>query len=156
MPNITPPVAEGKIAFTTRDELGEAMATVLAKGGLSAFPTIQPKTDRNIVLLTAGETNSLVDSVGAINRGRETDIPIAYLEPREWIETEAKDDEGGKTKAWFEARLVFTQGVCNGDAAAMDPALEIFLGRRPETGNEAVERIVKSDPGYTWHQNHNR
>ena len=51
---------------------------------------------------------------------------------------------------------MFTQGVCEGDAALVDPALETLLGRRPETGKEAVERLVRGEGGYTWHQNHAR
>ena len=98
----------------------------------------------------------MVDLVDAINAGRKTNVPVEYLEPEDWIEACAKDDEGGKGRAWFEARLVFAQGVCDGDAALVDTALETLLGRRPETGKEAVERLVREDPGYTWHQNHAR
>ena len=156
MPRVTPPVTEGNIAFASRDELGEAMATIFAKG-LDAFPSIKPQTDKNIILLTGPKAESLVNLVGqGINRARTNDIPVEYLEPQDWIEACAKDDEGGKPRAWFEARLVFQQGVCDGDAELVDPSLETVLGRRPETGTETVERLVRENPGYTWHQNHNR
>lgn len=155
LPRVEPPVSESRIAWTSRDELGEAMATLLA-GGLDAFPSIEPKTEKNIILLTGGETDSLTSLVEAINRARGTDIPIEVLEPEEWIEACTKDDEGGKPRAWFEARLVFTQGVCDGDAAVTDPAMEVLLGRKPETGPLAVERLLKEDPEYKWHQNHVR
>ena len=155
LPEITPPVTESKIAFASRDELGEAMATLLARG-LQDFPSIKPQTDKNIILLTGPKAESLVDLVGAINRGRKTDIAVEYLQPREWIETCAKHDEGGKGQGWFEARLVFTQGVCNGDAELVDPALMTLLGRRPESGTESVERLVRENRDYTWHQNHAR
>ena len=155
LPTITPPINQSKIAFTSRDELGEAMATIFARG-LSAYPNIKPRTEKNIILLTGPKAESLVDLVEAINRGRRTNIPIGYLEPQEWVDACAKDDDGGKARAWFEARLVFTQGVCDGDAELVDPALETLLGRRPETGTETVEKLVREDPGYTWHQNHNQ
>lgn len=155
LPNVDPPVSESRIAFTSRDELGEAMATIFAKG-LEAFPSVKPKTEKNILLLTGPKAESLVDLVDAINAGRKTNIPLEYLEPSHWIEACAEDDVGGKGKAWFEARLVFTQGVCDGDAALVDPALETILGRRPETGKESVERLVRENPEYTWHQNHAR
>ena len=133
-PELTPPVSESKLAFTSRDELGEAIATLLAKG-LEAFPSIRPQTAKNIILLTGPKGESLVDLVGAINRGRGTDIPVTIMEPQAWIEECAKDDEGAKGRAWFEARLVFTQGVCNGDAEVVDAALETVLGRKPEMGD---------------------
>jgi hypothetical protein len=155
LPKVNPAVTESRLAFTSRDELGEAMATLFAKG-LSSFPAIKPQTDKNIILLTGPKAESLVDLVGAINRGRSTDIPVKYLDPEEWIDTCTATDEGNKARAWFEARLVFTQGVCDGDAKVVDPALETLLGRKPETGTQSVERMVRQNPGYTWHQNHNR
>ncbi|KAK3707621.1 hypothetical protein LTR37_011969 [Vermiconidia calcicola] len=155
LPEMTPPVAEGKIAFASRDELGEATATLLAKGH-DAFPAIKPRTEKNIILLTGPKAESRLELVSAINRGRNTNIAVKYLEPTDWVEECTKDDEGGKPRAWFEARVVFTQGVCDGDAELVDPAFETLLGRRPETGTETVERLVKEDSGYTWHQNHAR
>lgn len=155
LPKTTPAVTESRIAFATRSELGEAVANLFAKG-LSSYPSIQPKTEKNILLLTGPKSESLVSLVSAINAGRGTNIPVEYLDPEDWVEAEAKDDVGGKGKAWFEARLVFTQGVCDGDAELVDPALETLLGRRPETGTEAVERFVREDREYTWHQNHAR
>lgn len=158
LPSVQPPVEQSRIAFTSRDELGEGIATLLAKG-LQTFPHIVPHTEKNIVLLTAGETNSLTDLVGAIQRGQERDLSFEILPPEQWIEESAKDDRGGKGKAWFEARLVFTRGVCDGDAAVMDSALQTLLGRKPETGVQTVERLVreaiqKGGEGYFWHQNH--
>ena len=94
------------------------MATIFAKG-LDSFPSIKLKTEKNILLLTGPKAESLVDLVDAINNGRKTNVPIEYLEPNAWIEACAKDDVGGKGKPWFEARLVFTQGVCDGDAAVV-------------------------------------
>lgn len=52
LPTITPPLPEGKVAFVTRDELGEAMANMFVKG-FRSFPTVKPQTDKNIVLLTS-------------------------------------------------------------------------------------------------------
>ena len=155
MPNITPSVNEGKAAWTSRDEQGEGIATLLAKG-LSSFPSIKPQTDRNIILLTALTAVPPSALLDAINRARGRDIQMKFLEPQQWIEACATDDEGGKGAAWFEARLIWLQGLANGDSADVDPALETLLGRRPETGPETVEKLVRADPAYTWHQNHNR
>lgn len=94
--------------------------------------------------------------MGAINRGRGTDISGEYLDPEDWIEACARGDEGGKGRGWFEARLGFMRGVAGGDAETVDPALEMLLGRRPEMGTECVERLVREDGGYTWHQNYAR
>ena len=159
LPKVTPPVEESRIAWTSRDELGEGMATLFANG-LEAFPSIKPRTEKNIMLLTGTKTESLVDLVHGINRARGTNIPVEILEPEEWIDACTKEDQakekGGKPRPWFEARLVFTHGVCNGDAAVTDPALQTLLGRMPETGPQTIERLLKANPGYTWHQNHMR
>lgn len=155
LPKVTPSVSDSRVAWTSRDELGEGMATLLAKG-FEAFPSIQPKTEKNTVLLTSEETESLVDLVHAVNRACGTEMPVKIMEPEEWIDACAKDDEGGKPRAWFEARLVFAQGVCDGDAAVTDAALATLLGREPETGRQTVERLLSAEPGYTWHQNHMR
>ena len=153
MPNLTPSVTESKIAFASRDELGEAIATLLAKG-LHTFPTIKPQTEKNIILLSGPQAESLIDLVDAINRGHGTDTAVEYMESEAWISACAENDEGGKDRAWFEARLVFTQGVCDGDAELVTPVLKTLLGRRPASGTEVVERLVREDLGYTWHQNH--
>jgi len=129
------------------------MATLLVKG-LTAFPTIKPQTAKNIVLLTGPVVESAVNFVDAINRARGTEIPVVYLNAEEWIMECAKDDEGGKTEAWFSARLAWMQGVCDGDAATLDPAMEVLLGRRPEAGTDTLVKLLKAIPGYTWHQNY--
>lgn len=152
LPNLTPPVAEGKIAFASRDELGEGIANLLSQG-LGAFPSIKPQTAKNILLLTGPQSESLVDLVPAINRGRGVDVPVRYLDPEEWIDTCASDDVGGKPRLWFEASLSLLRGFIDGDAKLTDPALETLLGRRPETGTETVERLTRAESGYTWHQN---
>ena len=156
MPELDPPVSESMIAFTTRAELGEAMATLLAKG-LEALPKeVQPQGPKHIILLTGPKAESLFDIAGAISRGLGEKVPVWYLQPKEWIEASAKDDVGGKPRAWFESRLDFTRSVIAGDAETVGPALEVLLGRKPETGMEGVERLVREDKGYTWHQNHAR
>ncbi|SMR59804.1 unnamed protein product [Zymoseptoria tritici ST99CH_3D1] len=152
---LKPSVAKGEIAFTSRDDLAEGIAALLAKG-LEAYPSIVPKTEKNIVLLTADSTVSLIDVVDAINGVRGTATPVKYLPPKKWIEASAKEDVGCKGLAWFEARLVVLQGFVNGDAALVDHTLEKMLGRKPETGVQAVERLLKENGEFTWHQNHAR
>jgi len=153
LPNTQPPVSEGRIAFTSRDELGEGMATLMAKG-LDAFPSIKPKTDKNIILLTSQATNTLEDLVHAVSQAKSVETPIEYLEPGDWIVASAKDDVGNKPKTWFEARLVVLQGFNQGQAETIDDALATLLGRTPETGFDAVQRSLREDGGFTWHQNH--
>lgn len=155
LPRVTPSVSECRVAWTSRHELGEAMATLLAKG-FGAFPSIKPQTEKGIVLLTSTKLQSLTDLVDAISAARGAAVPTKIMEPQAWIEACAKDDEGGKPSAWFEARLIFVQGICDGDAATTDPALETLLGRVPETGTQGIRRLLEANPGYTWHQNHMR
>lgn len=153
LPNTQPPVSEGRIAFTSRDELGEGMATLMARG-LDAFPSIKPKTDKNIILLTSQATNTLEDLVHAISQAKGAETPIEYLAPSDWIAACAKDDVGNKPRAWFEARLVVLEGFNQGEAEIVDDALAILLGRTPETGFDGVQRLLRDDGGFTWHQNH--
>lgn len=153
MPNTQPPVSDGRIAFTSRDELGEGIATLMAKG-IDAFPSIKPKTDKNIILLTSQTTNILQDLVYAISQAKGVETPIEYLEPSNWIAASAKGDVGNKPRAWFEARLVVLEGFNQGEAEAVDDALATLLGRTPETGFEGVQRLLREDGEFTWHQNH--
>lgn len=153
LPKTQPPVSKGRIAFTSRNDLGEGIAALLAKG-LKAYPSIQPKTDKRIILLTSKSTPTLEDITQAIDQARGTNTPIEYLEPNEWIAESARDDVGNKPKAWFEARLVVVQGFNQGDAETVDDTLTTLLGRTPESGVEAVRRLLKEDRDFTWHQNH--
>ncbi|KAM0723688.1 hypothetical protein Q7P37_000676 [Cladosporium fusiforme] len=153
LPDMQPPVSQGRVAFTSRDELGEGIAILLAKG-LEAYPSIIPKTDKNIILLTSLETDTLEDLVRAISRARGKYLPVEYLEPNVWIEESTKDDEGCKPRAWFEARLAVLYGFNKGDGEDVDGALAALLGRNPERGADGVERLVREDPEYRWHQNH--
>jgi hypothetical protein len=152
-PITEPPVSEGRVAFTSRDELGEGIAALMAKG-LNAFPSIKPKTDKNILLLTSQATSTLEDLTRAISQARGTDLPIEYLEADEWITESARDDIGRKPKAWFEARLVVVEGFNRGDAEVVDDTLATLLERAPENGFDGILRLLKSDAGFTWHQNH--
>lgn len=148
-----PPVSEGKVAFTSRDELGEGIATLMAKG-LDVFPSIKPRTDKNIVLLTSRDTDALEDLASTISEAKGTKVPVEYLEPEEWITESASDDVGGKSRAWFEMRLAVLDGFNKGEGEIVDGALETLLGREPERGVDGVKRLVHGDSCYTWHQNH--
>lgn len=141
------------MAFTSRDDLGEGIATLMAKG-LSAFPSIKPKTDKNILLLTSQKTDTLESLVHAISQARGTELPIEYLSAGEWITESARDDVGRKPEAWFEARLVVVEGFNQGDAEVRDDSLAILLGRTPEKGFDGVLRLLRDDSEFTWHQNH--
>jgi hypothetical protein len=152
-PITEPPVSEGRVAFTSRDELSEGIAALMAKG-LDAFPSIKPKTDKNILLLTSQATSTLPDLARAISQARGTELPTEYLKADEWITESTRDDVGRKPNAWFEARLVVVEGFNRGDAEVVDDTLATLLGRAPENGFDGVLRLLKSDAGFTWHQNH--
>jgi hypothetical protein len=142
LPKLEPPVSQGKIAFTSRDELGEGIAVLIAKGGPAAFPSIVPRTDKNIILLTGANVDSLEDMAHALVEVQKvTELPVEWLEADQWIEASAKDDVGGKQRGWFEARLKVFEGFCKGEAEVVDSALEVLLGRRPERGVDGVRRL---------------
>jgi hypothetical protein len=154
LPTLQPPVSQGKIAFTSRDEIGEGIAVLIAEGGPAAFPSIVPKTDKNILLLTSTDVDTLEDIVHALSEVKGEELPIEWLEPEQWIEESAKDDVGGKPRGWFEARLKVVEGFNQGEAEVVDSALGTLLGRKPERGVDGVRRLVGGDGGFTWHQNH--
>ena len=144
-------VDEGLVAFTSRDELGEGIATLLAKG----LGGIEVHGESRIVLLTSQKTFSLVDLVDGIRNATGKELAVKYLEPEEWITACSENDLGGKGRAWFGDRLFFMQGVAEGDAASTSDVLTTLLGREPEGGVEGVERLVRESGGeYYWHQNH--
>lgn len=152
LPKLTPPVSKGQLALTSREELGEGMASLFS-AGIEAYPSIKPRGERRIVLLTAAETGTFVDIADAINSTRSIKQPVEYLEPVDWVEAAAKDDLGGMSKAWFESRLIWFQEMCDGALETTDAALETLLGRRPVSGVELVKQLVGGDGQYTWHQN---
>jgi len=127
---------------------------LIAKGGPAAFPSITPKTSKNILLLTSADVDTLEDVVRALADVKGTELPIEWLEPEQWIEASARDDVGGKQRGWFEARLRVLEGFNEGEAEVVDSALGVLLGRRPERGVDGVGRLVGGDGGFTWHQNH--
>lgn len=162
LPALSPPVTAARVAFTSRDDLGEAMATILAHsqtGTLaSSFPSIKPQGQKKILLLTGPEAQTFPDLVGAIDQTRPSHpkLETEFVEPQDLVQISARDDQGGKPVGWFEIRNQFFESVIAGDGETVDPALEVLLGRRPETGTEAAERLVRDagEKGYFWHQNH--
>ncbi|QIX01461.1 hypothetical protein AMS68_006978 [Peltaster fructicola] len=153
LPKLEPPVSSGYIALTSRDELGEGIASLLTQG-LEAHPSIKPHGERQIVLLTSAVTSTFIDIANAINSVRIQQQPVDFLEPTEWVEDAAKTDLGSKSKAWFETRLTWFREMCNGALETTDPALETLLGRKPLSGVEIVKSLVGGSNGeYTWHQN---
>jgi len=162
LPALSPPVTAAHVAFASRDDLGEAIATILAHSQAeslaSSFPDVKPQGQKKILLLTGLEAQTYIDLVGAIDQARPSHrkLEIEFLEPQEFVQISAQDDQGGKPVGWFETRIHFFESVIAGDGETVDPALELLLGRRPETGTEAVERLVRDagEKGYFWHQNH--
>lgn len=155
LPKFTPPLEESKVAWTSREELGEGIATLLARG-LAAFPAIQPRTKKNIVLLTSHRATSLTSIIEAIDNARSATTTIEYLEPEQWVAAQVQDDEGGKGEGWYRAMLSLNNDLVAGDAETVDPALGLLLGREPETGGQTVERLLRENQNYTWHQNYSR
>ncbi|KAK4544278.1 hypothetical protein LTR36_004488 [Oleoguttula mirabilis] len=87
-------------------------------------------TEKNIVVPMGSKAESLVDLRDAIDRGWGIDTPVEFLGPEEGTAACAKDHQGGKPRAWFEARPALLQGVCDSDAMTIDPALETLPGGR--------------------------
>ncbi|KAJ6145009.1 hypothetical protein N7470_008904 [Penicillium chermesinum] len=116
---------DGPIAFTLRDELGEATARLMIHGG----------HDREIVLLTAQETITYTEIVDLINETTGRQVRVKTVPPEEFVKLQSTNDEGGKSAAFFSRLTSWNDAIAKGEAQSTDPLMEELLGRkqpRPE------------------------
>lgn len=136
----------GRVAYTSRDELGEATAHLI----------LRPSTDfaRKIILLTGPEAATLRDLVDVINRVTRRNVRYEEIALDRWVDKMVEEDEGSKGRAFFEKRLSWHEGIAKGDGETVDPLMGELLGRQPKRGTEVVEQLLKKDGDYIWHQNY--
>ena len=139
--------ADGPIAYASRTELGEASAKLILRDDL--------QSDR-VVLLTGPRACTIAEMVDAINRVLGKKIVLHRVSFEEYVAKNAEGDQGGKPRQFFENWKTFYQGVEAGDGKEVDPLMEILLGRRPKSGVEVVEELLRGDQEYTWHQNYTK
>ena len=116
---ITGPGGDGRVSFSYRPELGEAIATLLAEPG---------HDDREIVTITTPDAVSLAELAALA-----TDVtgdPYRYepLEREEWI---AYRRSLGRPDWSIEAGISFYDGVARGEADVVSHDYEELTGRPP-------------------------
>ncbi|KAJ5697370.1 hypothetical protein N7488_011054 [Penicillium malachiteum] len=135
---------DGPIAFTLRDELGEATARLMIKGG----------HEKEIVLLTAQQTVTFADIVDVINETTGRQVVIEQVSSEELVRIKAADDLGGKSEGFFQAVATWHGAIAMGDAGVTDPLMADLLEREPKPAREAIAAFLREDRDYKWHQNY--
>lgn len=135
---------DGPIAFTLREELGEATARLMVRGG----------HNREIVLLTAQETITYAEIVDVINETTGRQIQVKNVSPEEFVKVQATNDEGGKPAAFFAKLVSWNDAISKGEAKVTDPLMEDLLGRKPTPAREAIRKLLTTERDYEWHQNY--
>ncbi|KAK2867902.1 hypothetical protein FQN49_003357 [Arthroderma sp. PD_2] len=146
---------DGPVAFSSRDELGEATAQLMIRNPASL------KLKNHIALLTGPRTYKLTDVINAISdtTGKKLEIKRVSKDdfPRIMAGEDALEGRGRKSEAFFESWQSLVESMEKGDAATVDPLMGELLGREPRDAIEYVKKLVKDGAdkgGYTWHQNY--
>ncbi|KAJ5995316.1 hypothetical protein N7481_002293 [Penicillium waksmanii] len=135
--------SDGPVAFTLRDELGEATARLMVRGGY----------DKEIVLLTAQETITFREIVEVINETTGRSVRLEIVSPDDFVKLKAADDEGGKSEAFFQSILSWYDSISKGEVGTTDPLMTELLGRPPVGARDAIRGLLK-ERDYEWHQNY--
>ncbi|KAJ5098748.1 hypothetical protein N7532_005749 [Penicillium argentinense] len=136
--------SDGPIAFTLRDELGEATARLMIRGG----------HDKELVLLTAQETVTFREIVDIVNESTGRNVRLELVSQEDFVRLKATDDEGGKSEAFFHSLLSWYESISQGEAGATDPLMAELLGREPVRPRDAIRRFLAENRDYEWHQNY--
>uniref|UniRef100_A0A093VYE3 Quinone oxidoreductase 2 n=1 Tax=Talaromyces marneffei PM1 TaxID=1077442 RepID=A0A093VYE3_TALMA len=135
---------DGVITYTAREELGEANAKLLLKGG----------HENEIVLLTANEPLRGADIIRIINETTSRNVTLQLVSPEEYVRYQTENDIGKKLESFWTSRLSWFQGIAKGDANLSNPLMRELLGREPKTGSQLIRELLQENRDYTWHQNY--
>lgn len=135
--------SDGPVAFTLREELAEATARLMIRGG----------HDREIVLITAQQTITFSEIVDLINETTARQVQFKLVSPEEFVKLKA-DDEGGKPEGFFKALVSWYDGISKGETSTIDPLMADLLGRDPVSPRDAIRKFLTEDRDYEWHQNY--
>lgn len=136
--------SDGPVAFTLREELGEATARLMMRGG----------HDREIVLLTAQQTITFSGIVDVINETTGRQVQFKLVSPEEFVTLKAATDEGGKSEGFFQALTSWYDAISKGETSTIDPLMADLLGRDPVSPRDAIRDLLTRDRDYEWHQNY--
>ena len=123
---------DGPVSWTPRADLAEADAVVLADEG--RLDGVSPP-------LTAPEALTLADIAAIASELTGREIKRTVVADEEW--RDAKVAEGAPS-AVVDALLAMFRDARRGDFAAVYPALEGLLGRRPQTMRDVLARTLGS------------
>ncbi|KAH8554869.1 hypothetical protein BGW37DRAFT_481512 [Umbelopsis sp. PMI_123] len=106
---------DGKVAFATREDLGEATAKIIASGDYSG------KT----VTLTGSKAYSLTEVTQLLSKVLQKDISFHKVSDKDFLEHNA--DKQDVAEWWLRTYTTLEKG----GLAVVDPTLEQLLGRKP-------------------------
>ncbi|EED18767.1 NmrA-like family protein, putative [Talaromyces stipitatus ATCC 10500] len=136
--------SDGVITYTSRDELGEANAKLLLKGG----------HENEIILLTANEPLTGGEIIKIINETTGRNVKLQLVSPEEYIKYHTENDIGKKPESFWQQRISWFEGIAKGDADLKNPLMREVLGREPKTGSQLIRELLTENRDYTWHQNY--
>jgi uncharacterized protein YbjT (DUF2867 family) len=131
---ITGPGGEGRVSFSYRPELGEAIAALLLDDAHDA---------REIVTVTTPEAVSLAELAALASD--VTGDPYRYepLPREEWIEYRRSL---GRAEWAIEAGITYYDGVARGEADVVSDDYEELTGKRPAVVRELIELDLERMP----------
>lgn len=135
---------DGPVTYTSREELAEANAKLMIKGG----------HQNEIVLLTADEAVTASDLVILINETTGRTVRLQIVSVEDYIQLSVANDEGKKPVGFWKKRVSWFDGIAKGDATLNHSLMAELLGRRPRPASDVIRDLLKANPNYTWHQNY--
>lgn len=134
---------DGRIAWTSREELGEATAKLMAED--EYFDRFRNRK----VLLAAQEALDCrgVTKVISEATGKEVGFEIVALD--EYTKEFAKN---GRPEWLARVWATTYDGLAKGEGELVDGLMEEVLGRKPITASEWIKKTLRENPEYIWHQ----
>ena len=128
---------DGPVSWTTRSDLAEADAILLADEG---------RLDGITPPLTAPEAFTMSDLAAIASEFSGREIKRVTITDDEWRDAKVAQ---GIPAPMAEMLLGTYRAARRGDFAAVDPTLEALLGRRPQTMRDVLAAVYKSAEGET-------
>ena len=122
---------DGPVSWTTRADLAEADAVLLAQEGRLDGPTPP---------LTAAEAVTMADLAALASEVTGRDVRHVTVTDDEWQQAQVAQGVPAPVAALL---LGSFRASRRGDFAAVDPTLEQLLGRRPHTMRDVLARALK-------------
>ena len=117
---------DGPVSWTTRADLAEADAIVLAEEG---------RLDGITPPLTSPEAFTMADLAAIASELTGRAIKRVIISDDEWLDAKVAE---GVPKPMAEMLLATYRAARRGDFAGVDPTLEALLGRRPQTMRDVL------------------